>query len=175
MAAARTVGRPRAVRRRVRPPVATVAAMSDVLVRPLTPADRAQWEPLWHAYLAFYETEPDAVVTGTTWARFADPAEPLEALGAFDAAGRLLGFAHTVLHRSTWSVAPHCYLNDLFTVDAARGRGVGRALVAAVRDTARTAGAARVHWLTHETNHRAQALYDQVAERPGFVQYTSTL
>jgi hypothetical protein len=28
-----------------------------------------------------------------------------------------------------------------------------------------------VHWLTHETNATARALYDTLAERPGFIQY----
>jgi len=36
---------------------------------------------------------------------------------------------------------------------------------------ARAAGASRVHWLTHETNTTARALYDTLADRPGFIQY----
>jgi tRNA(Arg) A34 adenosine deaminase TadA len=40
---------------------------------------------------------------------------------------------------------------------------------------ARQAGAGRVYWLTHETNHTAMKLYDQVAERSGFVQYRKGL
>jgi hypothetical protein len=40
-----------------------------------------------------------------------------------------------------------------------------------VCDVARGAGANRVHWLTHESNTDARALYEKVAERPGFIQY----
>ena len=32
-----------------------------------------------------------------------------------------------------------------------------------------------VHWLTHETNVVAQARYDRVADRAGFVQYRKNL
>ena len=54
---------------------------------------------------------------------------------------------------------------------AARGGGIGRQLIEHVYDTAWEAGCARVHWLTHETNHDAMRLYDRIAERSGFVQY----
>jgi GNAT superfamily N-acetyltransferase len=72
-------------------------------------------------------------------------------------------------------MGPYCYLQDLFTAEGARGRGVGRALIEAVCDAARDAGASRVHWLTHETNTDARALYDRVAERSGFIQYRRLL
>lgn len=66
-------------------------------------------------------------------------------------------------------------MQDLFTAETARGRGVGRALIEAVYETARQAGAARVYWQTHETNTAAQALYDKLAERPGFILYRKNL
>ncbi len=43
--------------------------------------------------------------------------------------------------------------------------------IAAVNEEARAKGASRVHWLTHETNTDARALYDKVSERSGFIQY----
>ena len=55
--------------------------------------------------------------------------------------------------------------------DSARGLGLGRALIEAVYEKAKAAGASRVHWLTHETNAQARILYDQVADYPGFIQY----
>jgi GNAT superfamily N-acetyltransferase len=64
-----------------------------------------------------------------------------------------------------------CYLEDLFTAEAARGKGVGRALIEAVYERARTAGSTRVYWMTHETNTTAQALYDKLADKPWFIQY----
>jgi GNAT superfamily N-acetyltransferase len=59
--------------------------------------------------------------------------------------------------------------------EAARGQGVGRALVDAVYERARAAGAERVYWHTHETNTRAMRLYDEVAERTGFLVYRKLL
>jgi GNAT superfamily N-acetyltransferase len=71
--------------------------------------------------------------------------------------------------------APRATLQDLFTDAALRGQGVGRALIAAVNQRARTGGAERVYWMTHETNATAMTLYDQVAEKPGFLIYRQVL
>ena len=139
-------------------------------IRPLRPDERPAWEPLWQGYLTFYKTSVAPEVTDTTWARLHDPAEPMHVLGAF-LDGRLVGITHYIFHRSTWSTGPYCYLQDLFTTEAARGRGAGRALIEAVDARAREAGASRVHWLTHESNEAAKKLYDKVADRPGFIQY----
>ncbi|MBV9561794.1 MAG: GNAT family N-acetyltransferase, partial [Bradyrhizobium sp.] len=85
--------------------------------------------------------------------------------------GHLLGLTHYLYHRSTTAIAPLCYLQDLFTTETARGKGVGRALIEGVYARAELAGAARVYWQTHETNLTAQSLYDKVAERSGFIVY----
>jgi len=63
----------------------------------------------------------------------------------------------------------------LFTIEAARGRGVGRALINAVYQYAAAAGSPRVYWQTHETNNGAMQLYDKVAEKSGFVVYRKVL
>ncbi len=141
-----------------------------IAVRKLVPTDRPQWEPLWAGYLAFYQADLAGAVTDTTWARFHDDAEPMYAYGAFDGA-RMVGIAHLILHRSCWSEAPYCYLQDLFVAGDARGHGIGRTLIEHVRVVAQAKGASRLHWLTQESNTVAMALYDRVAAKSGFVQY----
>jgi len=144
------------------------------VVRPLAQADFAQWLPLWTGYNTFYKrTVPDAV-TRTTFARFLDAGEPMHALVA-EQDGGLLGLVHYLFHRATAMVEDTCYLADLFTNQQARGLGVGRALIEAVYDAARRAGCSRVYWQTHETNAVAQVLYNEVAERSGFIVYRKQL
>lgn len=141
-----------------------------IQIRPFTPEDRQAWEPLWQGYLTFYKSTLPAEVTETTWRRLIDPAEPMYGLVAI-LDGKVVGIVHYLYHRSTWTTGDYCYLQDLFTSEEARGRGVGRALIAAVYERAKADGASRVYWLTHETNTAAQALYDKVATRSGFIQY----
>lgn len=143
-------------------------------VRPLAAGDRAAWEPFWAGYLDFYETSVPPDVIALTWSRFLDPAEPIHALGAFADGSdgeRLVGIVHYLFHLSTWTAGPYCYLQDLFTAPEARGQGAGRALIGAVCERAKTAGANRVYWLTQEGNATARALYDQVADHPNLTVY----
>ena len=158
---------------------ATIGAMStlppSLVVRPVTAADRAAWQPLWDGYNAFYGREgPTALpaeVTAATWARFLDPAEPVHALVA-ELDGRLAGLAHYLFHRSTTRLGDVCYLQDLFTAAEARGRGAGAALIEAVQARARAAGAPRLYWQTHASNATARRLYDRVAQHHGFIVYS---
>jgi GNAT superfamily N-acetyltransferase len=144
--------------------------MTGVQIRAMRPEDSAAWQPLWRGYLEFYATDLADEVTRTTWQRLLDPEEPMFGLLA-ERGGRIVGFAHCVLHRGTWSLTRHCYLEDLFVAPEVRGGGVGRALIAAVYREADARGADRVYWLTHETNSTARALYDRVAERSGYIHY----
>lgn len=136
--------------------------------------DFDQWLPLWKAYQAFYKVDIADAVTALTWSRFHDPAEPMHcAVAEID--GKLVGLVHYLFHRSCWTRGDYCYLQDLFTAPERRGSGVGRALIEHVCARAAELGAARVWWLTHESNAQAMLLYDRVAERSGFVQYRKLL
>ena len=144
------------------------------MIRPIGPGDRKAWEPLWHAYQAFYEVSLPEAVTEATWLRLNDPAEPVWGALAFED-GRAVGLVHWLAHRSTWSVGEVCYLNDLYVDPSQRGKGLGTTLIEHVYADAREKGFAKVYWLTHETNATAQRLYDAIAERPGFIQYRKVL
>ena len=93
------------------------------------------------------------------------------ALIAVDAKGQALGIAALVFHRSTWSATWYCYLEDLFVASAARGLGVGRALIEATYAEADRRGATRTYWATQDTNATARGLYDRVGRLTEFVQY----
>lgn len=148
--------------------------MSSVTLRPVTPEDHAAWHALWQAYLHFYESELAEEVSLSTWQRLLDPSEPTHsALAWVD--GKAVGMVHWIYHRSNWTVENACYLQDLYVDANQRGKGVGRQLIELVYDTARQAGCTKVHWLTHETNATGISLYEQVAERPGFIQFRKAL
>jgi GNAT superfamily N-acetyltransferase len=147
---------------------------AGVEIRPLVQSDRAGWEPLFEAYLRFYDSELPKEQYDITWARFHDDAEPMHVLGAFDD-GKMVGIVHAIFHRSTWLPDTTCYLQDLYVDGSQRGRGVGEALIEKVALLARDKNAGRLYWLTQEDNATARRLYDRVAVAPGFIQYRKPL
>lgn len=145
--------------------------MSQPVVRPLEQSDHESWRRLWTDYLTFYETSVPEAVYALTWKRLFDD-------GAFEPRGfiallddRPVGLVHYMFHRTCWSEADNCYLQDLFSAPEARGNGVGTALIDAVRKAAAERGVTNVYWMTHETNATARRLYDKVARRTGFIEY----
>jgi GNAT superfamily N-acetyltransferase len=134
--------------------------------------DRAAWEELFHGYNTFYQVEHPQSMYDRAWEEFQRD-ERMHALGAW-LDGSLVGIVHFFIHVRTTGTDV-CYLEDLFTSPAARGHGVGRALIGAVREWAAERGCGRVYWHTHETNATARTLYDKVAARPGFIMYTIEL
>ena len=143
-------------------------------IRSITDADFDVWLPLWKGYQAFYQVDIPEDATRTTWARMLNPVEPIHAALAYHE-GRAVGLVHWIFHRSTWTPGDYCYLQDLFVDPEVRGTGHGRQLIEHVYAQARAAHAARVYWLTQETNTTARQLYDRVADQPGFIQYRKTL
>jgi len=149
--------------------------MADkVVIRPIGKDEREAWNPLWAGYLAFYKTALTQEISDLAWDRFHDPDEPIFALGAY-VDDELMGIAHYLFHRSTWATHRYCYLEDLFVAEAARGRGLGLALIEAIYEKAQAANASRVYWLTQSSNAQARMLYDKVADNLGFIQYRKVL
>jgi GNAT superfamily N-acetyltransferase len=147
---------------------------STPVIRVLSESDYDAWLTLWDGYNAFYGREGatalDLEITKATWRRFFDANEPVFALVA-ESRGKIVGLTHYLFHRSTTRIELTCYLQDLFTVPASRGQGVGRLLIQAVYEQARTNGVKRVYWQTHETNAAGRLLYDKVAKHFGFIVY----
>jgi GNAT superfamily N-acetyltransferase len=140
-------------------------------IRDATAADEAGFRALWAAYLAFYDMSLDSAVTDQTWARILDPASPMSARLAVDEAGAVLGFAVWHHHIASWHLANDLYLEDLFVDPAARGAGLGRALLDDLFALARTRGFGRIYWHTDEGNARARSLYDSYAPADGHIRY----
>jgi GNAT superfamily N-acetyltransferase len=120
--------------------------------------------PLMRGYSDFYEVNPsDDALLALSRALIADAErEGLQLIARDAESGEALGFATVYWFWSTSRAARIGVMNDLFTAEAARRRGVGEALIQACLDAVRERGAVALEWQTARDNHTAQALYDRV-------------
>jgi GNAT superfamily N-acetyltransferase len=118
--------------------------MTQLLIRPAEPRDAREILAMI-TELAVFEKEPDAVLATEAdllrdgWG----PHPKFEALMA-ERDGQVLGFALFFSSYSTWEGREGIYLEDLYVRDAARGLGVGRALVVRIAQLVAERGGKRL-------------------------------
>jgi GNAT superfamily N-acetyltransferase len=140
-------------------------------VRRVDRGDEERWRELWDAYCRFYEREPCEAVTNQTWARIMDAASPVKAIVAAHEQDRVVGIANYIVHESTSTLTPVCYLQDLFVDPSYRESGAGRLLIEWLVTEMKAHGWARLYWHTKENNYRARGLYDTFTPHSGFLRY----
>lgn len=145
--------------------------MNPVVIRSALPGDEAAWRQLWRGYCGFYKVTIPDEVTARTWSRILNPDSSVLCMVA-EVDGQVYGFANCVVHENTWEALPVCYLEDLYVLPSARGRGIATALLDWLRNAMRAEGWARVYWMTQQGNETARRLYDRFAEPDDFVRYT---
>ena len=143
-------------------------------VRQLQDSDKSAWQELYFAYLEFYETSPSDVNSVLLWARLTNPDPQIQGLVA-ESNGVVIGIAHFHYQLSTWSDTSHCYLEDLYVAEGARGKGVAKALIQQVQELAIKQECSELFWITKESNSIARKLYDQVANLSDFIRYEKKL
>lgn len=141
-----------------------------MLIRDAIPSDEPAWRHLWAGYLAFYDADVSEDVTAKTWERLIRRHDGLFCRIA-ESGGQPCGFSLSVLHAGTWSVEPVCYLEDLFVVPDARGKGIGEALIRDLVQQARAKGWSRLYWHTQAGNATARSVYDRFTLADDFVRY----
>lgn len=145
-----------------------------VTVRQIEIQDKTSWKELYVAYLKFYESEPVESSTELLWNRLTKGEPAVQGLVAVSN-GEVVGIAHFHYQLSTWSDTLHCYLEDLYVAEDARGKGAASSLIAAVQDLAIQNKCSELFWITKESNTVAKKLYEQVATLSDFVRYEKKL
>ena len=131
-----------------------------ITVRRAEPADLAALAPLFESYRRFYEQPPDLEKSCAFLQERLATGDSVIFLAERD--GAVLGFTQLYPLFSSTACRRLWLLNDLFTVEASRGQGVGRALMDAARDHAVQTGASGIELSTAHTNQTAQRLYESL-------------
>ncbi len=150
-----------------------VGSVDMVTVRDPVPVDERAWRRLWDNYNAFYNASISEKVTAHTWRQILTPTSQVFARLAIDGE-EVIGFSISVVHEGTWTLAPVCYLEDMFVDTAHRRHGVGRLLLNDVLSIARDRGWSRLYWHTRADNP-ARNLYDLFVQADDFVRYRMIL
>lgn len=140
-------------------------------IRRIEARDERRWRELWDGYCRFYEREPSRPIADHTWARIMDAASPVHAIVAEPAGEGVTGIANYIIHENTSTLAPVCYLQDLFVEPQRRAAGIGRQLIDWLLTEAARQGWSRLYWNTKENNYRARGLYDKYTPHSGFLRY----
>ena len=146
----------------------------SIAVRQIQAGDKSAWQELYFDYLKFYETSPSDVNSELLWDRLTNSEPQIQGLVA-EANGVVIGIVHFHYQLSTWSETSHCYLEDLYVAEGARGKGVAKALIQQVQELAIKQGCTELFWITKESNSIARKLYDKVANLSDFVRYEKKL
>ena len=131
-----------------------------MLIRPFTPADLPAFLPVFHAVVDDGETYayPEGLTDDDVAALWVEPAPGITVVAVDEATGELLGSAKTGPNRP--GRGAHVSTASFMVAEAARGRGVGRALGEWVLEHARAAGHASMQFnAVVETNTAAVALW----------------
>jgi GNAT superfamily N-acetyltransferase len=141
-------------------------------VAPIAPPDFQGVLPLIADYQRFYGVaEPDHARNAYFFRRFVAPSDDGLLLGAWRG-DALVGHACLYWTFSSITAVEVVLLNDLWVVPAARGDGVGRALIDHSAAVARERDASKLVWQTQIDNRIAQGLYERMgAQRSALFEY----
>jgi GNAT superfamily N-acetyltransferase len=138
--------------------VAGRSVAKELRVRPAAREDAALLAAMIEELNA-HQKEPTGSVTAEAVLRDGFGERPEFAALLAEIGGEPVGYA---LYHPSWSTEvgePGFFLYDLYVRDAARGRGAGRALMAALARLAREQGRTFLWWCSKPWNREAQAFY----------------
>lgn len=142
----------------------------NLIIRSVTPDDKAGWAALYQGYADFYGVAQTQEMRDTVWSWLMDSNHPVSGL-VCAANGALVGLTHYRPFHSPLTAQTRGFLDDLYVDPDARGSGAAEALIDAVSAVGRKNGWAMIRWITADDNYRARSLYDRKAARTPWITY----
>lgn len=138
--------------------------MSEISIRPLRFSDFEAWHPLW---VENNHGEDDEKITRHTWRMISNKNHDVHGLCALKN-GEMVGILHYILHPVAGSIAPVCYMQDLFVNPEYRRQGIAKALLNMLAKIGEEERWNRIYWLTEGSNESAQNLYKKMGVKLNF-------
>jgi GNAT superfamily N-acetyltransferase len=137
----------------------------SVTIRSATPADVPLILRLIRELAAYEKLAHEVVATEADLAATLFGATPRAEVVLASSGGEDVGFALFFHNYSTFLGRPGIYLEDLFVRPVARGKGVGRALLAHLAQEAVARGCGRLEWAVLDWNADAIGFYRRLGAR----------
>ena len=128
-------------------------------IRNIEKSDRQQWNPLWQAYLVFYETSLPDQTTDLTWDRFFDSSHVFTGFVA-EEDGKLLGGGG--IYPTEGLPAKTCELVKMYLHKDARGKGLGKQMIEQCLTWAKDNGYEQVYLESMPELSKAVSIYEKV-------------
>ncbi len=147
--------------------------MNDDIVNVVVPGadDEQQWRDLYRGYADFYQVEMNDQIMDNVWDWIHDDNNPFYCIVAKDKNETLLGFMHFRAMPSPLRGATVGFLDDLFVLPEARGKGVVTALYDDLKKQGKEKGWPLIRWITADNNYRARSVYDKLSDKTHWVTY----
>jgi len=145
------------------------------IVRAIQTNDRGQWGTLYAGYAAFYGMPQDETMRERVFGWLMEEGGEMDGLVAEADDGTLVGMAHLRLFKRPLAAKLGLFLDDLYIDPSLRGSGLSRQMYAAMDQMAADKGCDLIRWITADDNYRARGLYDQLADRTGWITYDRRL
>jgi len=139
---------------------------SGVTIAPAAPSDVPRIHELMRGLAVYEKIEHEMVSTAADLERALFGKRPMAEALVGSLHGKAVGFALFYPTYSTFSGKPGLWLEDLFVGPAARGAGVGRALLAALAALAVARDCGSVQWEVLDWNAPAIGFYDSLGAEP---------
>lgn len=136
------------------------------VINPATPADVPLILQLIHELAEFEHLAHEVTATEAQLHEHLFGARPYAEVLLARVAGQAVGFALFFHNYSTFVGKPGIYLEDLYVRDGWRTRGIGTALLQAVREQAVLRGCGRYEWSVLNWNQRAIDFYEKMGAKP---------
>ena len=142
--------------------------MNRLKIRPFQFEDFPKWLPLWDGNNLGHR---DEAVTAETWSRLCDTSNTQVNGLCAEMNGDILGIVHYIVHPTTGSINPVCYMQDVYVDPAHRRKGIARRLVDEVTKIGSREKWTRMYWLTQFGNVEAKAMYENFGVKLDFTLY----
>jgi GNAT superfamily N-acetyltransferase len=141
-------------------------AAAGLEIRPALPEDAEILANLVRGLAVYERLEQYARATPDDFRRHLFGARPAAQAILAELGGEAVGFALWFTTFSTFRGEPGLYLEDIFVQPGYRGRGIGKALLAAVARQAVHQGCGRLEWSVLDWNTTAIGFYRSLGARP---------